>query len=114
MEALPCRVMPCFMLPRCLRHVRPMHGSCTDCTCSYNDLGGKDEATDVTAQRPVLGMDAARGGTLPYPRRMYTGRQTVKIESGPFDGQVMELNPSGIPWLPYDEVRIPSASLMDE
>ena len=111
-EAPSCRVMLYFMLPRCLQHITSVHGSSTDCTCSYNDLGGKDEAKDITVQRPVLGINAARGGTLPYPRRLYTGRQTVKIEDGPFKGQVMEVNPSGVPWLPYDEVRIPSALLM--
>ena len=77
-----------------------------DCTCSYNDLGGKDEATNVLAQRPVLGKDPKRGGDLPYPRRLYTGRQIEDIKDGPYKGQKMESLPSGVPWLPYDEVEI--------
>ena len=82
------------------------------CHCRYNDLGGKDQFTAESAQRPVLGL--AKGGTLPYPRRLRTGRPTQKLPTGPYAGQECESAPnkgSPIPWLPYDEVRLPCLAL---
>ncbi|EIE19399.1 Lipoxigenase, partial [Coccomyxa subellipsoidea C-169] len=68
----------------------------------YNDLGGKDSATNAANRRPILGK--ARGGTLPYPRRLRTGRQPDKNNDEPA--------PKGTAWLPLDEYF--SASKLDE
>ena len=53
--------------------------------CRYNDLGGKDAATNAANRRPILGK--GRGGTLSYPRRLRTGR--------PLDQYNDEANPVG-------------------
>ncbi|KAK9915325.1 hypothetical protein WJX75_007630 [Coccomyxa subellipsoidea] len=68
----------------------------------YNDLGGKDAATNAANRRPILGK--GRGGTLSYPRRLRTGR--------PLDQYNDEANPVGKPWLPLDEMFF--ASKLDE
>ena len=67
-----------------------------------------------SAQRPILGLDKDKGGKLPYPRRLRTGRPTQKLATGPYAGQECEEAPnkkSPIPWLPYDEVRLPCLAL---
>ncbi|CAL8468388.1 g7928 [Coccomyxa elongata] len=61
----------------------------------YNDLGGKDAATNAANRRPILGQ--GRGGTLPYPRRLRTNRPLDQYNDEP-------LPASGKAWLPLDEM----------
>ena len=65
--------------------------------CSYNDLGGADQETTESDNRPILGIKSP-DGNLPYPRRLRTGRLLVK------NSNEKHLPAFTTPWVPYDEV----------